>query len=57
MITRCTQGVTGVAFRVHAGVSGPSRRKDADCINSAETVTHTAIDVARTGTVCTDDAY
>lgn len=57
MITRCTQGVTGVASAVHASVNGPSRRKAADCINSAETVIHTATDVARTGTVCTDDAY
>lgn len=49
--------MTGVTPHYRPALTAPSGRKAADCIDSAETATHTAADVAHTGTVCTDDAY
>src|SRR6185312_9076621 len=47
LIALCTLGVKGVASTVDASVSGPSRRRAAECISSAESATNTAADAAR----------
>jgi len=56
MITLCTPGVKGLASTIGTSVNGPSRRKVAECISSAESATSTAADAARAGIVCADDA-